>query len=203
MLPAGHSSALVPYRGDAASRRWTSPLLSDIPSAREVPFDLRRLQRTGTVGGPSTATIPPNDSVSIRVDGHRPAAASNPCDDGKGGEASTGHAMSSRKLCQNVAIICTCGGLISVVWVTYFLCSTIQVMGDEARPYLADIMNHTMSIIENADHSSVGVATAVDDVGVLTQTALPAMQGALNQSSQIVAHLESLMAHPVMRISLG
>ena len=69
-------------------------------------------------------------------------------------------------------------------------------MSMAATPYVTNALNHTMSILDHVD-------TSASDVVQLTQATVPALRGAMEQATQIVGRLESLAAHPVLRMTIG
>lgn len=108
---------------------------------------------------------------------------------------------------QCVAGTCLCVVGLSIVvflFMLYWQTSSLIVNFDvAARPYVAEALNTTMRIVGNADVSSAQILHALSDVATLTQSTVPAMQNAINQTSSIVTRLESLATHPVLRLSLG
>jgi len=75
-------------------------------------------------------------------------------------------------------------------------------MRDQARPFVLEALNHTMSIIQHADKSTVGVSDVVDGARDITGAAVPALQAAMNRTSEMLARLEQLAQHPVLQLSL-
>lgn len=74
--------------------------------------------------------------------------------------------------------------------------SMFASMSMAATPYVTNALNHTMSILDHVD-------TSASDVVQLTQATVPALRGAMEQATQIVGRLESLAAHPVLRMTIG
>ena len=70
------------------------------------------------------------------------------------------------------------------------------------KPYFESAVNHTMSILHNVDESTIGAHDMVVSAQTITDSAVPAMQLALNQTAAMITRLEKLAANPVMQISL-
>ena len=93
--------------------------------------------------------------------------------------------------------------IILVIFIMYWqFTSSVATLRDTARPFVLEMVNHTMSILYHADHSMVGVNDMADGAASLTNQAVPAMQLALNQTSAMIARLEALAQHPVLQLSL-
>lgn len=80
--------------------------------------------------------------------------------------------------------------------------ASVSEVRDLSRPYIMDAVNHTLSILSHVDQSAVGAEQMVHGAVDLTNTAVPALQHALNQSAAIVDRLERLAQHPVLQLSL-
>ncbi len=63
-------------------------------------------------------------------------------------------------------------------------------------------MNHSISILEHIDKSSIGAEDIVEGARSVTNRAVPALQLALNQSAHMIERLEKLAQHPVLQLSL-
>ena len=94
-------------------------------------------------------------------------------------------------------------GFVGVGLMWYEATTTVNEIREATRPYVHQVLNHTMNIMDHADESSAGMSVAMSDVVEITHTTVPAMQLALNQTSEIVRRLERLAQHPVLRLSLG
>ena len=93
--------------------------------------------------------------------------------------------------------------IILVIFIMYWqLTSSVATLRDTARPFVLEMVNHTMSILYHADHSMVGVNDMADGAASLSNQAVPAMRLALNQTSAMIARLEALAQHPVLQLSL-
>lgn len=107
---------------------------------------------------------------------------------------------SSLTLCAAVALWTV---IIGVVFIMYWQFSSMAAAAQTAAaPYVSEAINHTMSILHHVDESTIGASDMVHSAQSITDTAVPAMQLALNQTSAMIARLEKLAANPVMQISL-
>lgn len=108
---------------------------------------------------------------------------------------------SSIVLCAAVSLWVLVIGFVCVMYWT--LSGSVAVAQEAAAPYIVSIMNHTISILRNVDASSFGAADVVNGARSVSSTAVPALQSALNQTAIMLARLEKLAEHPVLRVSLG
>ena len=94
--------------------------------------------------------------------------------------------------------------LIALVGTLYWnFTGTMNASRMEFRPYVHSALNHTMSILANADEASIGAHEVLDGAHALSSQALPAMERALNQSAAMIDRLERLAQNPVLQISLA
>ena len=108
---------------------------------------------------------------------------------------------SSIVLCAAVSLWVLVIGFVCVMYWT--LSGSVAVAQEAAAPYIVSIMNPTISILRNVDASSFGAADVVNGARSVSSTAVPALQSALNQTAIMLARLEKLAEHPVLRVSLG
>lgn len=93
--------------------------------------------------------------------------------------------------------------LILIIGLLYWdLSATMTAARAEFKPYALAAINHTMSILANADGASVDAHGMLDEAHALSNQALPALERALNQSSSMVDRLERLAQNPVLQISM-
>ena len=83
------------------------------------------------------------------------------------------------------------------------LSTTAADARDAMKPYFEELVNHTVSILRNVDSSSIGAHEVVDGARAVTNSAVPALQTALNQSALMITRLEALARNPVLQISMG
>ena len=101
------------------------------------------------------------------------------------------------------AALCLWLMVVSVLFAGYWtFTSNVAAMREQARPFVLEALNHTMSIIQHADKSTVGVSDVVDGARDITGAAVPALQAAMNRTSEMLARLEQLAQHPVLQLSL-
>ena len=81
--------------------------------------------------------------------------------------------------------------------------SSVASARDSARPFVAEAVNHTLSILLNADRSMMGATKMVEGANSITDQAVPALENALNRSAMIIGRLEALAQHPVLQLSLA
>ncbi len=94
--------------------------------------------------------------------------------------------------------------IIVVVSVLYYkVSSTLEWAQLYTQPHMYAAINHTMSLLRNADHAATGANRVVDDVHSLTDATVPALQNALQQSASIVDRLERLARNPTIQLRLG
>jgi len=85
----------------------------------------------------------------------------------------------------------------------YSISTTAADARDAMKPYFEELVNHTVSILRNVDSSSIGAHEVVDGARAVTNSAVPALQTALNQSANMITRLEALARNPVLQISMG
>lgn len=73
---------------------------------------------------------------------------------------------------------------------------------DAVRPYVSEVVNHTLSILQHVDRSTISANDMVDDARSVTSRAVPAMYVALNQTERLLQRVERLSQHPVLKLSL-
>ena len=94
--------------------------------------------------------------------------------------------------------------IIGVVFVMYWQFSVSMAKAQEAAaPYFSAAVNHTMSILQHVDESTIGASDMVGQAQSITDQAVPAMDRMLNQTASMIARLEALARNPVMQISLA
>lgn len=104
-------------------------------------------------------------------------------------------------LCAAVSLWVLIVAFISIMY--WQFTASVSTLRDTTRPYIEEMINHTMSILYNVDHSTVGAHDVVDGARSITASAVPALQHALNQSQAMINRLEELARHPVLQLSLG
>ena len=72
-----------------------------------------------------------------------------------------------------------------------------------ASPYIGEAINETMAMLHNAHATTQSVRLAAEGGEQVVATSLPQMFTMLNATQAIVARLERLAAHPVVKLSLG
>lgn len=110
----------------------------------------------------------------------------------------------------NVPLMTICALALVLTVLTIFMgvmywqfTASVSEARDLSRPYIMEAVNHTLSLLNNLDHSSADAHHIVDDVHSLSGAAVPALQHALNQSAAIVDRLERLARNPVLQLSLN
>jgi hypothetical protein len=94
--------------------------------------------------------------------------------------------------------------MLVVVCVLYVEARTaMQTIASDAQPFVRTLMNHTTSIFANADASSLRVSGVMDNVALLAEDTVPAIERALNRTERMLARTELLVADPVMHIRFG
>jgi hypothetical protein len=107
---------------------------------------------------------------------------------------------SSLTLCAAVALWTV---IIGVVFIMYWQFSaSLSAAQTAVQPYFGEAINHTMSILANVDESTIGAHDMVVSAQTITDSAVPAMQLALNQTAAMITRLEKLAANPVLQISM-
>ena len=201
-------TALVPYDPNArAGRVGAATTMTTFRMEAGVPFDAsahRRQQHAIGVRQASTPTptyalgVTASDTSSRR----RGQVAVDDCK-----QTSTNDIVRAMHMSVGTMLFaCGCLWLTALIFMGFVymeITAGIERVHNNARPYLHFVMNHTMNMLDNADHASVGMSEAVDDVTQVTHSTVPAVQYALNQTTSIVSRLEALAAHPVLRLSLG
>jgi hypothetical protein len=92
----------------------------------------------------------------------------------------------------------------SLMALAYFnTMSTLTAARDATRPFMMQMVNHSLSILKNLDDSTTDADHLVHDARDLSSAAVPALQHALNQSASIVDRLERLARNPVLQLSLN
>ena len=103
-----------------------------------------------------------------------------------------------------ICTVCLCVSMLAIVCVLYFEArAAMATMASEAQPFVRTLMNHTTSVFANADASSVRVSDVMDNVALLAQDTVPAIERALNRTERMLARTEQLVADPVMHIRFG
>lgn len=103
-------------------------------------------------------------------------------------------------LCTFAVLFIAIIGLIGYMY--YTVTGAVSSVRDFARPLMQEAVDHTLSILTNADESMIGTHTIVSDATSFTHQAVPAMQLAMNQTSEMITRLERLAQHPVLQLSL-
>ena len=123
------------------------------------------------------------------------------------GPRTPGKIDAQRKCPKDVCIYLVLLLLVVIIYPTIMVVSevtsSIATLRDTARPFMVEMVNHTMSILSHADNSMVDVNDMADGAVGITNQALPAMQLALNQTSTMITRLEALAQHPVLQLSLA
>ena len=108
--------------------------------------------------------------------------------------------MRSAILMATIAIFCLL--IVAISWIVWTLRSNLLQSTDEALPVVAELVNHTVGILRNADAASDSVRKATGAGERLTATALPDALTALNATTEIIHHLQHLASHPLLQLSL-
>jgi len=81
--------------------------------------------------------------------------------------------------------------------------ATVASARDQARPFVQEAVNHTLSILLHADKSMMDANAMVEGAHSVTNQAIPALESAMNRSAMIIERLETLAQHPVLQLSLA
>lgn len=81
--------------------------------------------------------------------------------------------------------------------------SQIEAVREAARPYVHLAAEHSMSILRHVDDSTVSANDIMTSAQALAESALPALQRALNQSTAMLARVERISQNPVVQLRLG
>lgn len=73
---------------------------------------------------------------------------------------------------------------------------------EAVRPYMREVINHTLSILNHVDLSTIATNDVVNDARSISASATPAMQRAINQTERLLERVERLAEHPVLKLSL-
>lgn len=94
--------------------------------------------------------------------------------------------------------------LVCVLYYGYWMASDYMHSASIlATPYLDTAVNSTMAMLENALATTHSVRFAAEGGESIVSTSLPQMFTMLNATQAVVARLERLAAHPVIKLSLG
>jgi len=94
--------------------------------------------------------------------------------------------------------------VVVVVGLMYWnVAATVASARDQARPFVQEAVNHTLSILLHADKSMMDANAMVEGAHSVTNQAIPALESAMNRSAMIIERLETLAQHPVLQLSLA
>ena len=168
--------------------RWRggAPPAQPFRMADQQPFDARVLAFQSPLGGRCRTQPLGASSSTAQYDAESQSLL--------GKRSHTGMELSSAiTLC---AALCLWFMVLVVLGAMYWTAtSSVAVMRDAARPFFLEAVNHTLSVLRHADSSTLGVTNVVD-------SAVPALQAAMNRSSELLARMEALSQHPVLQLSL-
>ena len=86
----------------------------------------------------------------------------------------------------------------ALLYITYSANSTANYY----YPYISELSNHTMMILRHGDASSASLETVMAQSETLAETSIPDMVDSVNRTSSMIAHMQQLAQHPVIKLSM-